>query len=89
MDNQFKEFRDWMMERDISLRKHIDERFVEMREYTDERSRDIETHLLTEFHKWAMRIESTIKPLPIRTASLEERVALIEERLKSIDRPLF
>ncbi len=121
MDDQLKELRDLILERDHSLRVHLDERFAQiderfnqiderdrllrdyiderfaqvelrftqMHDYTNERSHDIETRLLTEFHKWATRIESTLKPLPIRMGGYEERVALIEERLKDLDNPRF
>jgi hypothetical protein len=59
----------------------------ELREYVDERTRDMETTLLTEFRKWALRIEATMKPTPPRIYSLEERVALVEQRLDDIERP--
>jgi tRNA(His) 5'-end guanylyltransferase len=46
----------------------MEDQFKELRDYIDERTRDMETHLLTEFRKWALRIEANIKPQP-----LEER----------------
>lgn len=68
----------------MQLHDYIDARFNQMREYTDERTRDMETHLLKGFQKWATSIELTIKPLPIRMGSIEERLALLEERWKDI-----
>jgi hypothetical protein len=66
------------------LHVYIDERFTQMREYTDERTRDMETRLLKGFQKWATSIELTIKPMPIRMGSIEERLSLLEERWKDI-----
>jgi hypothetical protein len=31
----------------------VDRRFTELRDYTDERTRNMETHVLSEFRKWA------------------------------------
>lgn len=67
--------------------QNIDARFQQEREYTDERTRDMETTLLTEFRKWAMQNDATIKPYPARLASLEERVTMLEERLDDLKRP--
>lgn len=67
--------------------QHIEGRFQQEREYTDERTRDMETTLLTEFRKWAMQNDATIKPYPARLASLEERVTMLEERLDDLKRP--
>ena len=78
----------------LDMRAHIDTRFQNLdarfqqeREYTDERTRDMETTLLTEFRKWAMQNDATIKPYPARLASLEERVTMLEERLDDLKRP--
>jgi len=57
----------------------------ELKDYIDERSRDMETTLLTEFRKWALRIEATIKPQPARLAGLEDRMGLVEERLDQLE----
>jgi hypothetical protein len=32
----------------------MEDQFKELRDYIDERTRDMETHLLTEFRKWAL-----------------------------------
>jgi hypothetical protein len=61
------------------------DQFKELRDYIDERTRDMETHLLSEFRKWALRIEASIKPQPARIAGLEDRVSLVEERLDNLD----
>jgi len=63
----------------------MEDQFKELRDYIDERTRDMETHLLTEFRKWALRIEATIKPQPARIAGLEERMTLVEERLDNLE----
>ncbi len=72
-------------ERDRLLRDYIDERFTQMHDYVDERTRDMETRMLKGFQKWATSIELTVKPMPIRIGSIEERLALLEERWKDID----
>jgi hypothetical protein len=64
----------------------MEDQFKELRDYIDERTRDMETHLLTEFRKWALRIEANIKPLPPRLAGLEERMTLVEERLDQMEK---
>ncbi|KAA6463364.1 hypothetical protein DYQ86_08675 [Acidobacteria bacterium AB60] len=69
------------------LTEHIETRFQQEREYTDERTRDMETTLLTDFRKWGQRIEATMKPTPPRISSLEDRVALVEQRLDDMERP--
>jgi hypothetical protein len=63
----------------------VDGQFDQMREYAGERARDIETHLLVEFRKWALRIEATLKPLPSQISGLETRLGLVEERLDKLD----
>jgi len=69
-------------ERDRLLRDYIDDRFTQMHDYVDERTRDMETRMLKGFQKWATSIELTVKPMPIRIGSIEERLALLEERGK-------
>jgi hypothetical protein len=39
------------------LKEYVDRQFKELKDYTDERSRNIETTLLREFRKWAVRID--------------------------------
>jgi hypothetical protein len=63
----------------------MEDQFKELRDYIDERTRDMETHLLTEFRKWALRIEANIKPQPARIAGLEDRMTLVEERLDHLE----
>ena len=41
----------------------MEDQFKELRDYIDERTGEMETHLLTEFCKRAIRIESSTKPL--------------------------
>ena len=87
---QFKELRGAIqgLREHVDTRfQHVDKRFQQEREYTDERTRDMEATLLTEFRKWALRIEATMKPIPPRIYSLEERVALVEQRLDDMERP--
>lgn len=43
-------------------------RIDEMKDYVDERTRDMETHLLAEFRRWALRLEGQLKPLPAQPA---------------------
>jgi hypothetical protein len=82
--NAFDERFNEIDERDRLLRDYIDDRFTQMHDYVDERTRDMETRMLRGFQKWATSIELTVKPMPIRIGSIEERLALLEERWKDI-----
>lgn len=57
----------------------------ELKNYIDERSRDIETTLLREFRKWAVRVVSDSKVQKAATLGLSERLSMVEERLDEID----
>lgn len=63
----------------------LDQKFKEQREYIDERIRDMETHLLREFRKWAIRIEAHTKVQRAATNGLDERMAIAEERLDELE----
>ena len=56
------------------LRSHVDERFDQIIEAT----RDMQTEVLRAFHNWA-------SPTDIKIRSHEERIALLEERLREIE----
>lgn len=66
-------------------REYLDQKFKEQREYTDERTRDMETNLLREFRKWAIRIVSDNKVQKVATLGLSERLSMVEERLDDLD----
>ena len=66
-------------------REYFDQKFKEQREYTDERTRDMETTLLREFRKWAVRIVSDSKVQKAATLGLSERLTMVEERLDDLD----
>jgi hypothetical protein len=57
----------------------------ELKNYIDERSRDIETTLLREFRKWAVRVVSDSKVQKAATLGLNERLSMVEERLDELD----
>jgi hypothetical protein len=59
----------------------------ELKEYMDERTRDMETTLLREFRKWAMRIEAQIKGDHVTLTTIQTRVSLLEERLDQLEAP--
>jgi polyhydroxyalkanoate synthesis regulator phasin len=57
----------------------------ELKDYIDERTRDMETHLLSEFRKWAVRIEGSLRVQSTQVTVLTERVTLLEERLDKLE----
>ena len=59
--------------------------FEKQREYIDERTRDMETHLLSEFRKWAVRIEGAQRVQSTQVTVLTERVQVLEERLDKLE----
>ena len=57
----------------------------QLKDYIDERTRDMETTLLREFRKWAVRIVSDSKVQKAATLGLSERLTMVEERLDDLD----
>jgi len=57
----------------------------ELKDYLDERTRDMETNLLSEFRKWAVRIEGSLRVQSTQVTVLTERVTLLEERLDKLE----
>jgi hypothetical protein len=57
----------------------------ELKDYIDERTRDMETTLLREFRKWAVRIEAHNRLARTTTDTLNERLHEVETRLDDID----
>jgi hypothetical protein len=67
------------------LKDYIDVKFQEQRQYTDERTRDMETHLLKEFRKWAIPIEGGRRIQTATNLTVEERLAALEDRVKDLE----
>ena len=66
----------------------LDERLSALRAEMIERIEDTETRLLKEFRKWAVRIEAVGRVNETRSIGLDQRIAVIEERLNDLeDRP--
>jgi hypothetical protein len=61
--------------------RQIDERLRQMDERTIERIYDMQTVLLTEFHKWAA-------PMATRVTAHQTLLSLAEERLEILERKL-
>ena len=57
----------------------------ELKDYMDERTRDVETILLREFRKWAVRIEGSLRVESTQVTVLTERVQMLEERLDKLE----
>jgi polyhydroxyalkanoate synthesis regulator phasin len=57
----------------------------ELKEYIDERTRDMETTLLREFRKWAVRVEGTLRVQTTQVQVLTERVSSLEERIDQLE----
>lgn len=57
----------------------------ELKDYIDERTHNMETRLLSEFHKYAQRMESLMRVQRSRTDGIEERLFLVEERLSNLE----
>jgi len=66
----------------------LDSRIPTLRNEMIERIEDTETRLLKEFRKWAVRIEAVGRVNETRSIGLDQRIAVIEERLNDLeDRP--
>ena len=66
----------------------LDDRITSVRTELIESIEDTETRLLKEFRKWAVRIESVGRVNETRSIGLEQRIAVLEERLNDLeDRP--
>lgn len=50
-----------------------------------ERIEKVETTLLKEFRKWAVRLEGAMKIEATKVSTLMERVAVVEERLDDLE----
>jgi hypothetical protein len=57
----------------------------ELKDYIDERTRDMETTLLREFRKWAVRIEGHNRIAKTTMNVFDERLHEVETRLDEID----
>jgi hypothetical protein len=63
----------------------LDDRITSVRSELIERIEDTETRLLKEFRKWAVRIESVGRVNETRSIGLDQRIAVIEERLNDLE----
>jgi hypothetical protein len=61
------------------------EEMQQLKDYIEERTRDMETTLLREFRKWAVRIVSDSKVQKASTLGLSERLSMVEERLDELE----
>jgi len=62
--------------------RQIDERLRQMDERTIERIYDMQTVLLTEFHKWAAPMATRVTAHQTLTSLAEERLEILERKLK-------
>lgn len=60
------------------LERELGERMDQMRDHLIEAMRDMQTEVLRAFHNWA-------SPTEIKMRSHEERLTLVEERLRQIE----
>jgi len=70
-----------------SFESRFDARFTSLREEMIERIEDSETKLLKEFRKWAVRIEAAGRVTDARSFGLDQRVAVLEERVNELEEP--
>jgi hypothetical protein len=79
-DERFRQIDERFRQIDERFRQ-IDERLRQMDERTIERIYDMQTVLLTEFHKWAA-------PMATRVTAHQTLISLAEERLEILERKL-
>jgi len=73
---------------ETKIETKIDQRITALRDEMIERIEDTETRLLKEFRTCAVRIESVGRVNETRSIGLDQRIAVIEERLNDLeDRP--
>jgi hypothetical protein len=70
---------------ETKLDRKLDERFTDVRNEMIGRIEDSETRLLKEFRKWAVRIESAGRVNDARTFGLDQRLAVLEERVDGLE----
>jgi len=63
----------------------LKDQFDNLTQYIDERTRDMETTLLREFRKWAVRIEGSLRVQSTQVTVLTERITVLEERLDKLE----
>jgi hypothetical protein len=76
----------------LATKEYVDAQMATMKEYVDarfdevtEKLRDVETHLLTEFHRYAQGQQVRLFELERSDKALIERLALIEQRLLELE----
>ena len=71
---------------ETKLLAFINEREERLKTYIDERDERMETKLLTAFHGWASAMEIRVRTSTVHAQGVDERVALLEERVSRLER---
>jgi hypothetical protein len=94
MDNELKQFLTAMEERLTEVAKATEQRLEgkidasadRLRTEFGEKIRESETKLLGAFHGWARSMEIRVRSTNSNVATLDERLALAEERISELER---
>lgn len=73
------------MSLDDQDKQWISEQLERIRLYVDERSEEIETKLLTEFHRWASPAEMRARSHTAAIRALDVEMEALDDRLKKLE----
>lgn len=77
--------RDEMHEELAAFESRIDQRMSALQESLTEKMRDLQTETLRAFHGWASPVESRLRGTNTFVMGFEERLALLEERMRKME----
>jgi hypothetical protein len=83
IDDKFVEFEGRIMDRVEGRIDAVEER---MKDYVRQSVRDLETKIITEFHKWGRTSEMRTRQAITDTGLLGERMLAVEDRVAALER---
>jgi predicted nucleic acid-binding Zn-ribbon protein len=83
IDTKFKELEARIMERMDGRVDAVEER---MKDYVKETVRDMETNVITEFHKWGRTSDMRTRQAITDTGFLGDRLLAVEDRVSALER---
>jgi hypothetical protein len=82
VDAELKQHLDGMEAR---LKQHVSELEERMKQHVSEQCEQVETRLLTEFHKWASPLEARLRTHSAALRAVDLEVEALDDRVKKIE----
>ena len=82
MDAELKQY---LIEMEARIISHVNERFEHVISHVNERSEQVETRLLTEFHKWASPAEARSRTISAALRAIDLEMEAIDDRVKKLE----